>query len=63
LTPREKAGILWIRNTLDVIEVECSEVYLESAKNRDDLEVISDLRDWPFDARGNLPDSQKTLAL
>lgn len=62
LTPRENAGILWIRNTLDIIEVECSAVYLAAARERDDLEVISGLRDWPFDAHGNLPDSQKSLA-
>lgn len=62
LTPRDQAGILWIRNTLDVIEVECSAVYLAAARERDDLEVLTDPRDWPFDAKGNLPDSQKTLA-
>jgi hypothetical protein len=61
LTPRENAGILWIRNTLDIIEVECSAVYLEAARERDDLEVISGLRDWPFDAAGNLPASQKAM--
>ena len=62
LTPRERAGILWITNTLDVIEVECSAVYLESVKERGDLEIISELRDWPFDEQGNLPNSQKALA-
>lgn len=62
LTPRERASILWISNTLDVIEVECSAVYMEAVKNRDDLEVISELRDWPFDVSGNLPKSQKALA-
>jgi hypothetical protein len=62
LTPRENAGILWISNTLDIIEVECSAVYLNAARERDDLEVISGLRDWPFDASGNLPALQKALA-
>ncbi|HEY6167549.1 MAG TPA: lactate racemase domain-containing protein [Verrucomicrobiae bacterium] len=51
--PRVK--LLWIRNTLDVVEVECSEAYLEAARGRSDLEVLSEPRPLPFDAAGNLP--------
>jgi len=49
------AKLLWIRNTLDVVEVECSEAYLEAARQRPDLEVLSDPRALPFDDAGNLP--------
>jgi hypothetical protein len=51
-----QARLLWIRNTLDLAEVECSAAYLDEAQRRDDLEVLSPLRDLPFDAAGNLPD-------
>jgi hypothetical protein len=51
-----QAGLLWIRNTLDLAEVECSAAYLAEAQRRDELEVLSPLRDLPFDGEGNLPD-------
>lgn len=57
LTRPLDAKIVWIHNTLDLAEVECSQVYLAEARTRPDLEVISDLRDLPFDADGNLPGS------
>ncbi len=47
--------IVWIRNTLELGEVECSAVYLEEARGRDDLEVLTDPRAIPFDSDGNLP--------
>ncbi len=50
------ARLLWIRNTKSIAELECSAVYREQAHERDDLEVISELRDLPFDNNGNLPD-------
>jgi len=50
-----QAKLLWIRNTLDVVEVECSEAYLEAARRRSDLEVLGEPRPMPFDAAGNLP--------
>ena len=55
LTEPPDAKILWIRNTLDLAEVECSQVYLPEAKRRDDLEIVSPLRPLPFDKTGNLP--------
>ncbi|HEV3339989.1 MAG TPA: lactate racemase domain-containing protein, partial [Pirellulales bacterium] len=55
LTQPIDAKILWIRNTLRLAEVECSQAYLHDAHDRDDLEVLTDLRDLPFDAAGNLP--------
>ena len=50
------ARLLWIANTLELAEVECSAAYLDEARTRDDLEVLTGLRDLPFDAAGNLPD-------
>ncbi len=47
---------MWIRNTLDAREVECSEAYLDEASQRDDLEILSEPRPLPFDSDGNLPD-------
>jgi hypothetical protein len=51
------AKLLWITNTLQLSEVECSAAYLDEARTRDDLEILTDLRQLPFDAEGNLPDS------
>jgi len=56
LTEPPDAKILWIPNTLELAEMECSAAYLEEARGRDDLEILSDLRELPFDARGNLPE-------
>jgi hypothetical protein len=55
LTQPIDAKILWIRNTLQLAEVECSQAYLDEARKRDDLEVLTELRELPFDADGNLP--------
>ncbi|HWB08531.1 MAG TPA: lactate racemase domain-containing protein [Pirellulales bacterium] len=55
LTQPIDAKILWIRNTLHLAEVECSQAYLDEAQNRDDLEVLTQLRDLPFGSDGNLP--------
>ncbi len=53
--PRE-ARIVWIRNTLELDEMECSVAYLDEARARDDLEILSEPRPLPLDAAGNLPD-------
>ena len=55
LVEPEQARIMWIRNTLDVIEVECSGAFLEEARTRRDLEVLTDLRELPLDTEGRLP--------
>jgi hypothetical protein len=49
------ARLLWITNTLELTELECSAAYLDEARRRDDLEVLTPLRDLPLDAAGNLP--------
>lgn len=53
LTVPEDARVTWILNTLQVTEVECSAVYWEEAQQREDLEIISALRPFEFDADGN----------
>ncbi len=62
LVAPENAGVLWIKNTLLVAEVECSAKYLEEAEQRDDLEVISDLRELQFDDDDDLVSFQPALA-
>jgi hypothetical protein len=49
------AKVLWIHNTLELAELECSAAYLDEAHQRDDLEIASELRPLAFDAAGNLP--------
>ena len=56
LTEPRDSKILWIANTLELAEMECSAAYLEEARGRDDLEVLSELRELPFDDQGNLPE-------
>jgi len=53
------AKVLWIHNTLDLVEVECSEAYLAEARTKPNLEILTEPRAMPFDAKGNLPDSVK----
>ncbi len=47
--------IVWIKNTLQLAEAECSAAFLGEAKKREDLEVLTAPRDLPLDAAGNLP--------
>ncbi len=54
LTEPENAKVLWIRNTLELAEVECSAAFLPEIPGRDDLEVVTDPRPFEFDAAGNL---------
>jgi len=51
-----EARVLWIADTLHLSEMECSAAYLEEARRRDELEVLSGLRPLPLDEQGNLPD-------
>ncbi len=55
LTQPPEARFLWARNTLDIAEIECSDAYLEEARERDDLEVLSEPRPMPLGEDGNLP--------
>lgn len=57
LTPPADSRMMWIRNTLHVAEVECSEAYFVEARERTDLEIVIPPRPLPLDATGNLPDT------
>lgn len=49
------ARVLWIKNTLDLGEVEASAAYLDQVSGRDDLEVIVEPRVVEAGDDGNLP--------
>jgi len=51
----ENAKIVWIKNTLELGEVECSAAYLDEARTRSDLTILVEPRPLPLDADGNLP--------
>ena len=57
LTESANVKLMWIRNTLDLSEVECSVAYLAEARQRSDLQVICEPRPLPLDAAGQLPNS------
>jgi antitoxin (DNA-binding transcriptional repressor) of toxin-antitoxin stability system len=56
LTEPPDARLMWIHNTLEVVEVECSAAYLPEALQRLDLKVLCEPRPMQFDAKGNLAD-------
>ncbi len=56
LTRPENVRLLWIHNTLDLAEVECSAAYLDEAREHNGLEILTGPRPLPLDASGNLPD-------
>lgn len=56
LTEPPQARLMWIHNTLEVAEVECSAAYLGEARERPDLTIIREPRPLPLDASGNLPE-------
>ena len=45
---------MWIRDTLHLESVVCSEAFYEEAKLREDLDVVSEPADLGFDSGGNL---------
>ena len=55
LCPPDQSRFIWAHNTLDLAEIECSQAYLDEARNRDDLEIIMEPRELPFDEAGHLP--------
>ncbi len=56
MTQPSDAKFLWIADTLHLAEVECSTAYLDEVQGRDDLEILSEPRELPLGADGNLPD-------
>ena len=55
LTDPPDARLIWIHNTLDVREVECGAAYWPEAQERNDLEILCQPRQLPWDSSGNLP--------
>jgi hypothetical protein len=47
--------LFWIADTLHLDELECSAAYLDEARQRSDLGILTSPRDLPFDSAGNLP--------
>ena len=58
----EDCSVMWIKNTLQVGEVECSSGYLEEAKGRDDLEILTEPRVIEFDSNDDLISFKPALA-
>ncbi len=56
MTEPADARVMWIRDTLSLAEVECASIYLDEARERDDLEVIIEPRPMPMTADGMLPE-------
>ena len=54
LTPPEEAKVVRIQNTLKLGEVDISEILVEDAELRSDLEIISEAEAFTFDSSGNL---------
>jgi len=54
LTKPEDIKVVWIKNTLELTEIECSATFLEEANRRQDIEVLTPLRILAFDDSGNL---------
>ncbi len=61
LVEPQDARLLWIPNTMQLGEVECSAAYLEEARGRSDLTILSPPRPLPLDAAGNLPERMESL--
>ena len=55
LTAPPQARFLWIPDTLHLAELECSVAYFAEARQRRDLEILTEPHDLPFDSTGNLP--------
>ena len=54
LTEPPDAKLMWIRNTLDLVEVECSEAYWDQVGSMANIEVATEPRDMQFDENGKL---------
>ena len=55
LTEAPDAKVMWIKNTLDLTEVEASQAYWQEAQGRPDLEILSEPRPMSLEGDGNLP--------
>mgnify|MGYP001216543951 CR=1 FL=1 len=55
LVEPENAKVLRIHNTLELGELLVSEAYRAEIEQRDDLEIVGEAEDMPFDENGDLP--------
>lgn len=55
LTPATESKVLWIRNTLDLIEFEASTAYEQEIASNELLSIAEPAREISFDSDGNLP--------
>ena len=55
LVEPENAKVLRIHNTLELGELLVSEAYRTEIEQRDDLEIVGEAEDMPFDENGDLP--------
>ena len=55
LTEPPDAKVMWIRNTLEMVDLFVSEAYLPEVQSRCDLEQMGEPMEMPFDEVGNLP--------
>jgi hypothetical protein len=55
LTEPPDSRILWVRNTRELLEMECSSALLDEMRERENVEIASQTRDFPFQPDGNLP--------
>jgi hypothetical protein len=55
------AGIVRIRSTIALDRFLASETYADEIAHRDDLQVLSDPADWPFDANGDFDTARDPL--
>jgi hypothetical protein len=55
LRPPGDARLMWIQNTLKVAELECSDAYWDEARQRSDLEILTEPRKLPVGEDGQLP--------
>jgi hypothetical protein len=53
-----EARVVWARDTLHLDETLCSLALLAEARARDDVEIVGEPFDLPFDPDGNLPDDR-----
>ena len=54
----QDARLVWIRNTLELVEIECSEALRCEVESNETLEILTDSRPMPIQPDGLLPDTQ-----
>ena len=50
----QEGRIVWIKNTLEIAEMEVSEAFVPEMEGREDLEALTEPREMRFDGKGNL---------